>query len=237
MSENKVILFNLPFWKINTEKLVNLMFKQKYNIYFCTLNEIVMAEQDLEFRKKLLKPNTILVTDGIPLVWLMKHKTGFGERIYGPDFLKNVLFDNKRKINNIFVGDKKNNKYFKKFGNYIIMPMKERFNRGDYKNLLEKIDKTNGKIVWLGLGAKKQIEVADELKKRGIKKVIITVGAAFDYLSGNKKQAPKILRNSGLEWLYRLLTEPKRLWPRYSQIIKFLVNKIRVNGFNFLNHI
>jgi len=117
------------------------------------------------------------------------------------------------------------------------MPIKERFDREDYKNLLEKINKTNGKIVWLGLGAKKQIEVANELKKRGIKKVIITVGAAFDYLSGNKKQAPKILRNSGLEWLYRLLTEPKRLWPRYSQIIKFLINKIRVNGFNFLNHI
>lgn len=237
MSLNMVTLFNLPFWKIHSDELVNLLHKKDYNIYFCTMNEVVIAEQNLEFRKKLLKPKTILVTDGIPLVWLMKHKTGSGERLYGPDFLRKILFDSKDKINNIFVGDKKNKKYFEKIGDYVVMPMREKFTEGDYKNLLKKINKMSGEIVWLGLGSRKQIEVADELKKRGIKKIIITVGAAFDFLSGNTKQAPKWLRSIGGEWFYRLMCEPKRLWPRYRQIIKFLVDRIRINGLNFFDHV
>lgn len=236
MFQNKVILFNLPFRKIRNNELVNLLDKRNFNIYFCTLNEIVIADKNLGFKEKLLKSKTILVTDGMPLVWLMKLKTGFSERIYGPDFLKKYLLDNKN-FTNIFIGDSNNKNYFKKFGEYLTMPMKEKFTETDFKNLVKKIKKSRGEVVWLGLGAEKQIEVADELKKRGIKKTILTVGAAFDYLSGNKKQAQKIIRNSGFEWLFRLLTEPKRLWPRYSQIIKFLINKIRINGFNFLKHI
>ncbi len=237
MSKNKVTLFNLPFWKIHTDDLINILNKKEYNIYFCTMNEIVMADQNTEFRKKLLKLKTVLVTDGMPLVWLMKHKTGFGERLYGPEFLKRILLDDKLKINNIFVGNNKNKEYFEKIGSYVVMPMRERFTERDYNSLFEKIKKMKGDIVWLGLGARKQIEVAYELKKRGINKVIITVGAAFDFLSGNTRQAPIIIRNSGFEWLFRLLIEPKRLWPRYSQIIKFLVNKFRVNGLNFFDHI
>ena len=47
--------------------------------------------------------------------------------------------------------------------------------------------------------------------------VLIGVGAAFDFLSGNKPQAPRWIQRSGLEWLFRLLSEPSRLWPRYSR--------------------
>ena len=68
--------------------------------------------------------------------------------------------------------------------------------------------------------------VADDLKKRLPDKVYVTVGAAFDFLSGNKKQAPKWLRNMGGEWLFRLLCEPIRLGKRYLKIIGFLVNRI-----------
>ena len=67
--------------------------------------------------------------------------------------------------------------------------------------------------------------VADDLKKRLPDKVYVTVGAAFDFLSGNKKQAPKWLRNMGGEWLFRLLCEPIRLGKRYLKIIEFLVNR------------
>lgn len=235
MSLNMVTLFNLPFWKIHSDELVNLMEKKDYNIYFCTMNEVIIAEQNLKFRNKLLKPKTILVTDGMPLVWLMKRKTGFGERVYGPDLMNRMIYSKTNK--HIFVGDKKNKKYFEKIGEYVVMPMKEKFTEGDYRNLIEKVKKMDGEIVWLGLGSRKQIEVAHELKTRGIKKVIITVGAAFDFLSGNKKQAPKWLRSIGGEWIFRLMNEPKRLWPRYRQIIKFLVDKIRINGLNFFDHV
>lgn len=53
--------------------------------------------------------------------------------------------------------------------------------------------------------------------------VMIGVGAAFDFISGNKPQAPLWIQRSGLEWLFRLASEPRRLWPRYRQYPKFFL--------------
>lgn len=80
--------------------------------------------------------------------------------------------------------------------------------------------------MWIGLGAKKQIVVADELYKRLPNRVYITVGAGFDFLSGNVSQAPRWLREIGGEWLYRIYREPKRLIPRYYKIIGWLLSKL-----------
>jgi N-acetylglucosaminyldiphosphoundecaprenol N-acetyl-beta-D-mannosaminyltransferase len=52
---------------------------------------------------------------------------------------------------------------------------------------------------------------------------LIGVGAAFDFLSGRKPQAPRWIQHSGLEWLFRFLSEPRRLWPRYRQYPRFLL--------------
>jgi N-acetylglucosaminyldiphosphoundecaprenol N-acetyl-beta-D-mannosaminyltransferase len=49
--------------------------------------------------------------------------------------------------------------------------------------------------------------------------VLIGVGAAFDFLAGDKRLAPPWVRHSGLEWLFRLASEPRRLWPRYSRVV------------------
>jgi N-acetylglucosaminyldiphosphoundecaprenol N-acetyl-beta-D-mannosaminyltransferase len=53
--------------------------------------------------------------------------------------------------------------------------------------------------------------------------VLVGIGAAFDFISGNKPQAPRWMQRSGLEWLFRLLSEPRRLWRRYIQYPKFVV--------------
>ncbi len=52
--------------------------------------------------------------------------------------------------------------------------------------------------------------------------VLVGVGAAFDFLTGRKPQAPRFVQHLGLEWLFRLISEPKRLWPRYSQYPLFV---------------
>jgi N-acetylglucosaminyldiphosphoundecaprenol N-acetyl-beta-D-mannosaminyltransferase len=78
----------------------------------------------------------------------------------------------------------------------------------------EDIRKSSAQIVWVGLGTPKQdFEVkrlADTLPV-----VAVAVGAAFDFTAGTSKEAPRILVPLGLEWVYRLLTEPRRLWRRY----------------------
>jgi N-acetylglucosaminyldiphosphoundecaprenol N-acetyl-beta-D-mannosaminyltransferase len=79
----------------------------------------------------------------------------------------------------------------------------------------ERIQRSKAELVWVGLGTPKQDFVAEELRELGSAPVILCVGAAFDFLSGAKRRAPRWMRAIGLEWLHRLVSEPRRLWRRY----------------------
>lgn len=77
----------------------------------------------------------------------------------------------------------------------------------------ELIRKTKADIVWVGLGTPKQDFEAARLRSQGF--TAIAVGAAFDFSAGTKKEAPKWISSLGFEWLYRFISEPRRLWKRY----------------------
>jgi N-acetylglucosaminyldiphosphoundecaprenol N-acetyl-beta-D-mannosaminyltransferase len=83
------------------------------------------------------------------------------------------------------------------------------------EELREEVRRTRPQVLWVGLGAPKQelwmTQMAGELDVP----IMIGVGAAFDYIAGSKPHAPTYLRHVGLEWLFRLAVEPKRLWRRY----------------------
>jgi exopolysaccharide biosynthesis polyprenyl glycosylphosphotransferase len=79
-------------------------------------------------------------------------------------------------------------------------------------------------LLWVGLGTPKQNLVADRLRTLGAAPVILTVGAAFDFVAGTKRRAPAWMQKFGLEWLHRLMCEPRRLWRRY------LIGNIRFIG-------
>lgn len=238
MESGKTRIFGLKFSdKSMTESvlLINKWAKLGKGevVYCCTLNEILMSEENVQV-KMMLEKADILTADGMPLVWVLSLKTKKKvERVYGPDLMR-MMFEEK-KFGHIFIGDEINKKFFEKYGKYIVMPVREKFTDADYKSLFKKIEGSKGGIVWLGLGSKKQIETAYELKKRGVKKVLITVGAAFDFLSGNKKQAPIWIRNIGGEWLFRLINEPRRLSKRYQKILIFLVKSFKKKLFDKVN--
>ena len=79
---------------------------------------------------------------------------------------------------------------------------------------IKKINESGAHIVLVGRGCPRQeIWVADHLGK--VNAVMMAVGAAFDFHAGTLKQAPPWMQNAGLEWLFRLIVEPKRLWKRY----------------------
>jgi N-acetylglucosaminyldiphosphoundecaprenol N-acetyl-beta-D-mannosaminyltransferase len=77
-------------------------------------------------------------------------------------------------------------------------------------------------VVWVGLGSPKQERWMSEHAGRIKAPVMIGVGAAFDFLSGRKPQAPRWMQRSSLEWLFRLATEPRRLWRRYARYPLFI---------------
>jgi N-acetylglucosaminyldiphosphoundecaprenol N-acetyl-beta-D-mannosaminyltransferase len=91
------------------------------------------------------------------------------------------------------------------------------------REIVTQINKTNPDIVWVGISSPKQ----DIWMSRHVESlnapVLIGVGAAFDFLSGRKRQAPRWIQRSGFEWLFRLVSEPKRLWRRYADYPLFVL--------------
>lgn len=84
----------------------------------------------------------------------------------------------------------------------------------DRLELVHRISKSGARIVWLGLGTPKQ-DYESFLLAKQIPVLAISIGAAFDFYSGSKKQAPTLIQKTNLEWLFRLTMEPRRLWKRY----------------------
>ena len=78
-----------------------------------------------------------------------------------------------------------------------------------------RIREAHTQLLWLGLGTPKQDLVAAQLRELGTAQIILCVGAAFDLLAGTKRRAPEWMQRAGLEWLYRLALEPRRLARRY----------------------
>ena len=84
----------------------------------------------------------------------------------------------------------------------------------DLDDAVRRFQDSKAQIVWVGLGAPKQDLVVARLAERSAL-TFIAIGAAFDFIAGTKRQAPRIMREHGLEWAFRLATEPRRLWKRY----------------------
>jgi N-acetylglucosaminyldiphosphoundecaprenol N-acetyl-beta-D-mannosaminyltransferase len=78
------------------------------------------------------------------------------------------------------------------------------------------LNAANVDIVWIGLGAPRQELWMAENRPRLSAPLLVGVGAAFDFLAGVKPQAPRAIRAAGFEWLFRLASEPRRLWRRYA---------------------
>ncbi len=87
-------------------------------------------------------------------------------------------------------------------------------NQEELSTVYEKINETKPDIVWIGLGAPKQENFMYDNQQQ-LSAVMIGVGAGFDYHAGTIKRAPKWMQKCSLEWLYRLMQDPKRLFKRY----------------------
>jgi N-acetylglucosaminyldiphosphoundecaprenol N-acetyl-beta-D-mannosaminyltransferase len=85
----------------------------------------------------------------------------------------------------------------------------------DLEQARQRMRAARAQLVWVGLGSPKQDRVAERLCELAAAPVLLCVGAAFDFVSGAKRRAPSWMQRAGLEWLYRLVAEPRRLWRRY----------------------
>jgi N-acetylglucosaminyldiphosphoundecaprenol N-acetyl-beta-D-mannosaminyltransferase len=168
----------------------------------------------------------LVTPDGMPLVWLGRLKGLEAKRVYGPDLMLLTCEMAARKgYSHYFYGgmpgvpEKLADHLQRKFPGLKVAgtyspPFRQMTAEEDQK-IIQKINKARPHILWVGLSSPKQdLWMAEHLGK--IKApVMIGVGAAFNFHSGSVKQAPHWMQRSGLEWVFRLSQEPKRLWKRY----------------------
>jgi len=123
----------------------------------------------------------------------------------------------------------------------VYSPPFRRLNAKEDDEVVALISRAAPDVLWVGLGTPKQERWMFEHAHRLQVPVLVSVGAAFDLLSGRRKQAPRWLRHHGLEWLFRLLQEPRRLWRRYlvygPKFIAYLaLDLLRLKDFKALRH-
>lgn len=243
MLKKEVSLFGIKISQLGLRETVDLVIESAFKrselkVYCCTLNDLVAANEDKKIGK-MLKRGDLRTADGMPLVWTLRRKTGKGERVYGPDLMEKIfLSDKQRKLKHFFLGSTNENlekiqkRLVREFeykpenlGSYS-PDFKKNFNQSDFEKYAGVIKIHQPNIVWVGTGAEKQIEMSDRLSRMVKGVVWVTVGAAFDFFAGTKKQAPVWIQRTGGEWFFRLATEPKRLGPRYLKILIFLGKKL-----------
>ena len=186
---------------------------------------LMEARESAQYRDAL-EAADLVTPDGMPLVWMLR---GLGarpaSRVYGPDLTLAVL--SAAQAAGLAVGFYGSSEQVLA---RLVEKLRWRFPRLDVvfeqappfrpvsreedESVVRAIGRSGARILFVGLGGVKQDLWMAEHRGR-VDAVMLGVGAAFDFLAGAKPQAPRWMQRSGLEWLFRLATEPRRLWRRY----------------------
>lgn len=169
----------------------------------------------------------LVVPDGQPVRWALRwlHRKHLSDRVYGPKLtlrvaqafaergLRLYLYGSKQDVLNSFAQN-----LSQQFPSLKIVGMEpskfRRLTESEQAELVDRIKASGANAVFVGLGCPRQEVWAYEYRNL-LSIPILAVGAAFDFHAGTLPQAPKAMQNVGLEWLFRLVQEPKRLWQRY----------------------
>ncbi|MCC7176382.1 MAG: WecB/TagA/CpsF family glycosyltransferase [Bryobacterales bacterium] len=195
--------------------------------YICcaSVNNVMEAFDSAAFRD-ITNAADLVTPDGMPLVWgLRRLGARAATRVYGPDLMARVLAMAAREnIPTGFYGAGAatlgrllrtvRTRFPALPVAYACAPPFRPLQPEEDAEITEEIERSGARILFVGLSTPKQERWMAAHKGR-VRAVMIGTGAAFDFLAGAKRQAPRWMRTSGLEWLFRLGSEPRRLGPRY----------------------
>lgn len=195
--------------------------------YICAANvHMLMEAHDAHEFMEVVNHADLVTPDGMPLVWMLRLK-GYPnqQRVYGPTFMLHVL--EAAAGENVSIGFYGSTPEVLRS---LLVRMQERFpslkvvysfsppfqeiSQEDDADIVKHIVASSARILFVGLGCPKQEKWMAEHRDK-IPCVMLGVGAAFDFHAGVKPQAPSWMQKIGLEWLFRLASEPRRLWKRY----------------------
>jgi N-acetylglucosaminyldiphosphoundecaprenol N-acetyl-beta-D-mannosaminyltransferase len=199
---------------------------EAHYVCVCPVSTVLACQDDPAVRRAVSGAG-LVTPDGMPLVWLLRlaghpHVS----RVYGPDLL--LAFCERaveKGYRSYFYGgadgvaEQMAVNLQRRFPNLQVAgwhsPPFRPLTAEEDAAVVEMINASHADVVWVGLGSPKQDLWMAEHVGRVRATVLVGVGAAFDFLSGRVRQAPRWMQRSGLEWLFRLSQEPRRLWRRY----------------------
>jgi N-acetylglucosaminyldiphosphoundecaprenol N-acetyl-beta-D-mannosaminyltransferase len=190
-----------------------------------SVNNVMEGFDSVGFRE-IMNGSDLVTPDGVPLVWGLRLLGARGAtRVYGPDLTVAVLEAAARAEAPVgFYGASEQTlralvaNVRRRFPSlrivYSFSPPFRALTPAEDELVVREMDAAGARILFVGLSTPKQERWMAAHRGR-VRAVMLGVGAAFDFLAGTKPQAPRWMQNAGLEWLFRLLTEPRRLGPRY----------------------
>lgn len=205
----------------------------------CNVHSVMSARSDPQLATAL-SAGEINTSDGVPLVWVIKSR-GFARqtRMYGPDLAvaafahglplgwRHFFYGATPETLQLLVRNLSQRFPGLKIAGMYAPPFRDQTD-AERDEVVKLIEASRADIVWVGLGMPKQEKWMYEMRAHLPGKVLVGVGAAFDFLAGTKRQAPLWMQRSGLEWIFRLATEPRRLWRRYLRYNpRFVVGFVR----------
>jgi N-acetylglucosaminyldiphosphoundecaprenol N-acetyl-beta-D-mannosaminyltransferase len=193
------------------------------------VNLVMSAQEDRETLAAVLGA-TLAVPDGQPLVWAL-HALGHARatRIYGPDLMAGFCARAARAGIPIYLYGGRSpaalelleRRLCERFPGLRIAggrsPPFRPLTAEEEDRAAAAINSSNAAVVWVGTGQPKQEKWMLKMRPRLSAPLLVGVGAAFDFHAGLVAQAPPWMQRNGLEWLYRLSREPRRLWRRYAR--------------------
>lgn len=202
--------------------------QERQRVYVCVapVSTVVAAQDDPEYQR-VLNAAALVTPDGMPLVWLARRR-GLRQvqRTYGPDLMRKICNEGRSKNYRHFLygADEATSRDLaealqRDYPGILIVgrvaPPFRDLSIEETADMLNQINASLADILWVGLGSPKQDFWIAQNRDKLNAPVLIGIGAAFDFLAGTKAQAPRWLQRCGLEWLFRLGCEPRRLWRRY----------------------
>jgi N-acetylglucosaminyldiphosphoundecaprenol N-acetyl-beta-D-mannosaminyltransferase len=200
--------------------------RQKGYVCVTGVHGVSEAQTDESFRK-ILNHSYLCTPDGMPLVWVGRLAGQPDmDRVYGPDLMLAVMkASEKSGWRHFFYGGANQTveglrqKLLQRFPKLLVTGVYEPpfrpLNEVERAELKRMVTAAAPDIFWVGLSTPKQEKFMAEFLPELNTTLMIGVGAAFDFHAGRIKQAPRWMQRSGLEWLFRLCCEPRRLWKRY----------------------
>ncbi len=224
-----------------TIKTINDMVEKDKKSYIVPINvDVVMKIEEDKYLKQIVDEADLVLIDGQPLIWISKfYKRPIKEKISGSDLVPKICEIGATKGYSFFIlGGKEgvaekakselNRKYsgIKVVGTYA-PPLGFENDEEEINKINNLVNNSRADILIVCLGCPKQEKWIYENIKKYNAKLSICAGATVDFMAGNIKRAPIWMSNHGLEWLYRFIKEPKRLFKRYfiedTKIIKLII--------------